>query len=154
MNKLLYLEGASGISGDMAVAALLDLGGSRKKLDAVLKSLRLEGFDYTVSRRKSCGIDGCDFDVHLHEHHHETGHHHHTHRNLADVYEVIDRGDMSRRARELAKKIFRIVAEAEAEAHGCTVEEVHFHEVGAVDSIRSEERRVGKECRSRWSPYH
>lgn len=135
MNKLLYLEGASGISGDMAVAALLDLGGSREKLDAVLKSLCLEGFDYTVSRRKSCGIDGCDFDVHLHEHHHETGHHHHTHRNLADVYEVIDRGDMSRRARELAKKIFRIVAEAEAEAHGCTVEEVHFHEVGAVDSI-------------------
>ena len=102
MRKLLYLEGASGISGDMTVAALLDLGGSRKKLDAVLNSLRLEGFDYTVSRRKSCGVEGCDFDVHLHEHHHEAEHHH-THRNLADVCAVIDRGDMSRRARDLAK---------------------------------------------------
>ena len=119
MSKLLYLEGASGISGDMTVAALLDLGGSRKKLDAVLNSLRLEGFDYTVSRRKSCGVEGCDFDVHLHEHHHEAEHHH-THRNLADVCAVIDRGDMSRRARDLAKKIFRIVAEAEARAHGLT----------------------------------
>ena len=135
MSKLLYLEGASGISGDMTVAALLDLGGSREKLDAVLNSLRLEGFDYAVSRRKSCGVEGCDFDVHLHEHHHEAEHHHHTHRNLADVCAVIDRGDMSRRARDLAKKIFRIVAEAEARAHGCSVEEVHFHEVGAVDSI-------------------
>ena len=168
MKKILYLEGASGISGDMTVAALLDLGGSREKLDAVLTSLRLEGFHYGVSRKSSCGIAGCDFDVVLHDHHdhdhehhehgphdhdhhdhehehehhdheHEHGHHDHLHphehRNLADVYAVIDRGEMSDRARELAKRIFRIVAEAESEAHGCPVEEVHFHEVGAVDSI-------------------
>ncbi len=63
MSKLLYLEGASGICGDMTVAALLDLGGSREKLDAVLNSLRLEGFDYAVSRKCSCGVEGCDFDV-------------------------------------------------------------------------------------------
>ena len=164
MKPILYLEGASGISGDMTVAALLDLGGSRKKLDAVLASLRLEGFHYGVSRKSSCGIAGCDFDVVLHDHHdhdhghdhhehdhghpHDHGHDHHEHehehhehvhphehRNLADVYAVIDRGEMSDRARELAKRIFRIVAEAESEAHGCPVEEVHFHEVGAVDSI-------------------
>lgn len=174
MKPILYLEGASGISGDMTVAALLDLGGSREKLDAVLTSLRLEGFHYGVSRKSSCGIAGCDFDVVLHDHHdhdhehhehgphdhehhdhehhdhehhdhehhdheHEHGHHDHLHphehRNLADVYAVIDRGEMSDRARELAKRIFRIVAEAESEAHGCPVEEVHFHEVGAVDSI-------------------
>ena len=166
MKPILYLEGASGISGDMTVAALLDLGGSREKLDAVLASLRLEGFHYGVSRKCSCGIAGCDFDVVLHDHHdhdhdhehdHDHGHDHHPHdhghghheqeqehhehvhphehRNLADVYAVIDRGEMSDRARELAKKIFRIVAEAESEAHSCPVEEVHFHEVGAVDSI-------------------
>lgn len=138
-NKLLYLEGASGISGDMTVAALLDLGASREKLDAVLKSMNLEGFEYQVSRKSSYGIAGTDFDVILHDHHHhehehEHGHHH-EHRNLDDVCAVIDRGTMTDGARELAKKIFRIVAEAESKAHGVPVSEVHFHEVGAVDSI-------------------
>lgn len=138
-NKLLYLEGASGISGDMTVAALLDLGASREKLDAVLKSMNLEGFEYQVSRKSSYGIAGTDFDVILHDHHHhehEHGHeHHHEHRNLDDVCAVIDRGTMTDSARELAKKIFRIVAEAESKAHGVPVSEVHFHEVGAIDSI-------------------
>lgn len=138
-NKLLYLEGASGISGDMTVAALLDLGASREKLDAVLRSMNLEGFEYQVSRKSSYGIAGTDFDVILHDHHHhehehEHGHHH-EHRNLDDVCAVIDRGTMTDGARELAKKIFRIVAEAESKAHGVPVSEVHFHEVGAIDSI-------------------
>lgn len=138
-NKLLYLEGASGISGDMTVAALLDLGANREKLDAVLKSMNLEGFEYQVSRKSSYGIAGTDFDVILHDHHHhehehEHGHHH-EHRNLDDVCAVIDRGTMTDGARELAKKIFRIVAEAESKAHGVPVSEVHFHEVGAIDSI-------------------
>ena len=138
-NKLLYLEGASGISGDMTVAALLDLGANREKLDAVLKSMNLEGFEYQVSRKSSYGIAGTDFDVILHDHHHhehehEHGHHH-EHRNLDDVCAVIDRGTMTDGARELAKKIFRIVAEAESKAHVVPVSEVHFHEVGAIDSI-------------------
>lgn len=141
MNKLLYLEGASGISGDMTVAALLDLGANETKLSAVLESLRLEGFRWQISRKKSYGIEGCDFDVILddhHHHHHEHDghhHHHHEHRNLTDVYEVIGRGEMTDGARELARRIFRIVAEAEAKAHGCPIDEVHFHEVGAIDSI-------------------
>ena len=140
MNKLLYLEGASGISGDMTVAALLDLGANETKLSAVLESLRLEGFRWQISRKKSYGIEGCDFDVilddhHQHHHEHDGHHHHHEHRNLTDVYEVIDRGEMTDGARELARRIFRIVAEAEAKAHGCPIDEVHFHEVGAIDSI-------------------
>lgn len=139
MTEYLYLEGACGISGDMTVAALLDLGADRSKLDAVLQSLCLEGFDYRIERKSSYSICGCDFDVHLHhsEHHHEEHYHehHHEHRHLSDVYEIIDRGSMSDKARSLAKKIFRIVAEAEGKAHGCPAEEVHFHEVGAVDSI-------------------
>ena len=140
MTEYLYLEGANGVSGDMTVAALLDLGCSREKLDTVLQSLRLDGFDYQIEQKLSYSICGCDFDVHLHhsEHHHEEHyheHHHHEHRHLSDVYEIIDRGSMSEKARSLAKKIFRIVAEAEGKAHGCSAEEVHFHEVGAVDSI-------------------
>ena len=140
MTKYLYLEGAGGISGDMTVAALLDLGADRSRLDAVLESLKLEGFDYHIERKSSYSISGCDFDVHLHHegHHHEETyheHHHHEHRHLADVYAIIDRGVMTDRAKALAKKIFLIVAEAEGKAHGCPVEEVHFHEVGALDSI-------------------
>ena len=69
--RILYLEGSSGIAGDMTVAALLDLGGSSEKLECVLKSLDLEGFRYEIGRRKSCGIDGCSFDVILdHDHDH------------------------------------------------------------------------------------
>lgn len=140
MTEYLYLEGASGISGDMTVAALLDLGANRQKLDAVLESLHLDGFEYYVSQKTSYRIAGCDFKVCLHhkEHHHEETyheHHHHEHRCLSDVYEIIDRGEMTENARALAKKIFLIVAEAESKAHGVPLEEVHFHEVGAVDSI-------------------
>ncbi len=140
MTRYLYLEGAGGISGDMTVAALLDLGADQKKLDAVLDSLRLDGFEHHIERKNSYSISGLDFDVHVHahEHSHESVYHdghHHEHRHLKDVYEIIERGNMSVRARELAKKIFLIVAEAEAKAHGTTPEEVHFHEVGAIDSI-------------------
>ncbi|MCR5095018.1 MAG: LarC family nickel insertion protein [Lachnospiraceae bacterium] len=173
MAKSLYFECASGISGDMTVAALLDLGADEQKLRKVLDSIPAEGFSAVISRVKKSGIDCMDFDVrldaehenhdhdmeylyghehdheahdheHSHEHHdhdhhdhhdhdhHEHGHHH---RHLVDVLDIIDRTDMSERARGLAGKIFGILAQAEAKAHGIPVEEVHFHEVGAIDSI-------------------
>ena len=135
---MLYIEGAAGISGDMTVGALLSLGSSQERLKAVLDSLKLgDEFSYVISEKASYGIAGTDFDVILpHRHHHnEHGHHHHEHRNLADVEAVIDRGEMSDRARALAKRAFRFVAEAEAKAHGKPLGEVHFHEVGAIDSI-------------------
>ncbi|MBR2980001.1 MAG: nickel pincer cofactor biosynthesis protein LarC [Myxococcaceae bacterium] len=136
--KTLYLEGASGISGDMTVAALLDLGANREKLLAALNSLGVEGYEVVIEKKNSYGLAGLDFDVRLHSESNDEGihaHDHHKHRHLADIEEIIDRGELTEGARALAKKIFRIVAEAESEAHGCSVQSVHFHEVGAVDSI-------------------
>ncbi len=140
MSKILYLEGSCGISGDMTVAALLDLGASRAKLDTALQSLAAQGdgFSWSVSRKNSYSIAGSDFDVHLHHHeqpHEEGYHHHHHHRHLADIEQIIARVEMPDRARTLALRIFTIVAEAEAHAHGCAVNEVHFHEIGAWDSL-------------------
>ena len=139
---MLYIEGAAGISGDMTVGALLSLGASQERLKEVLVSLKLgDEFSYVISEKASYGIAGTDFDVilphrhHHHEHGHHHHHHHHEHRNLVDVESIIDRGEMSDRARSLAKRAFRFVAEAEAKAHGKPLDEVHFHEVGAIDSI-------------------
>ena len=119
MQPLLYLDGSCGISGDMTVAALLDLGADRAKLDAALAPLAAEGLSYEISRKASHGLAGCDFDVHLPEHHHHEGeHHHHDHRHLADVEHVLGHLPMTDRARAIALRTFRIVAEAEAKAHG------------------------------------
>lgn len=158
MSKKLYLECRSGISGDMTVAALLDLGADREALDRALRSLPLKGFRYEISRVKKAGLDVCDFNVilapelenhdhdmeYLHGASHEPSHGHahgpshgpaHQHRGLGEILEILDQGEMSERARKTAKKIFRILGEAEAKAHGTDLEHVHFHEVGAVDSI-------------------
>ena len=139
---MLFIEGAAGMSGDMTVGALLSLGASAERLKETLDSLRLgDEFSYMIAQKSSYGIAGTDFDVILSHHHHHghdhshEHHHHHEHRNLADVEAIIERGAMSDRARALAKKAFRFVAEAEAKAHGKPIEEVHFHEVGAIDSI-------------------
>ena len=156
MNKALYLECYSGISGDMTVASLLDLGVDPVKLQQALESLPLDGFKTRVRRVQKAGIDACDFEVILaeenhdhdmaylhgehHHHHHDHDHdhehhHHHTHRVLAEIVDILERSGLSDKAKALTIKIFRIIAEAEAKAHGLPLEAVHFHEVGAVDSI-------------------
>lgn len=151
MSKL-YLECNSGISGDMTVAALLDLGADAKVLENEIATLPLHGFKTEVTRVKKAGLDMCDFNVileeefHNHDHdmdflygendeHHKHRHHHHEHRGIKEIYEIIDNSGISVGAKITAKKIFEILGQAEAKAHGTTLEEVHFHEVGAVDSI-------------------
>jgi hypothetical protein len=229
----LYLECYSGISGDMTVAALLDLGADQNVLLEGLKSLNVDGYKIEISRKAKNSIDACDFNVildesidqhdheifdedklnhennhdhghlhsqkhdhkqknahephhshdhpHDHEHHHDPEHHHdhdhhhdhehlhndehlhdhkhphndehqhshglgqpvrahihyghHEHRNLYDINSIIEQSNITQNAKDIAKKIFQIVAVAESKAHGKPVEEVHFHEVGAVDSI-------------------
>lgn len=258
MGKTLYLECYSGISGDMTVGALLDLGAREEVLREALEALPLKGYEITIGRTKKCGIDACDFDVileeevhehhggelHAHEHEHEAEHchagenyvhehihgeechehhehfydgeshehshehlhedvaersehchsaeshnhdyehfhgehnhadhlheehdhtqalelhghsheggahthdhshthgpeshdhhHHHVHRHYADIMHMLDEAPLKPEVRALAKKIFRIVGEAESRVHACPLEEVHFHETGAVDSI-------------------
>ncbi|WP_394525562.1 nickel pincer cofactor biosynthesis protein LarC [Lacrimispora sp. JR3] len=139
MNKILYLECNSGISGDMTVGALLDLGADRDVLLKALDSLGVGGYHLHFGRTKKCGIDAYDFHVHLEEEHEGAhGHEHtheHLHRNLHDINQIIDRVDSNDRVKTMAKRMFEIVAEAESKAHGIPVSEVHFHEVGAIDSI-------------------
>lgn len=112
----------------MTVAALLDLGADRDGLLAMLESMPLRGFHVEIGQTKKCGIAACDFEVVLDKHPHE-------HRHLADIYKIIENTDTSNKVKKLAKRMFEIVAEAEAKAHKVPVEKVHFHEVGAVDSI-------------------
>ncbi len=249
MGKTLYLECYSGISGDMTVAALLDLGADQEVLGKVLASLPVQGFGTKISRVKKSGIDACDFDVildaeidghdhdmeylhghehahaaeaaqhgkmevhehsqehghahsheeysdehehtheeehdhqhsHSHEEEHSHGHthsheeepnhehvhthdnehehshnqedhahehthshdgehthdhhHHHQHRGMKEIRQIIAAADMTENARKISLDIFEILAQAEAKAHNVPAEEVHFHEVGAVDSI-------------------
>ncbi len=148
--KTLYLECRSGISGDMTVAALLDLGADQTVLMDGLDSLNVDGYKIIISRKNKAGIEVCDFDVILeHEsvledgHNFDTeasGHLHvklgrHEHRNLYDINAIIDQSAISENAKELSKKIFHVVAVAEAKAHKKPIEKIYFHEVGAIDSI-------------------
>ena len=232
--NILYLECNSGISGDMTVAALLDLGADREVLKKALKSIPIQGFRIKISRVKKAGLDVCDFHVildeahenhdhdmeylfgeghvhaeehghvekqvhaerhnyedkcestgaHIHSmeeqhvhigegpdhdhhrnardhiHHQEDAHgdhestgchvdhyyndrrhdnhegdHHHEHRGLPEILHIIEHTNMTEGARKTAVRIFKILAKAEAKAHGLPENEVHFHEVGAVDSI-------------------
>lgn len=206
--KKLYFECASGISGDMTVASLLDLGADEAVLRKALASLPLSGYGIEISRVSKSGLDCCDFNVildaehenhdhdmeylhghdhshddhnhhhahdhshehsyegdhehhhehsheedhehshvhacdaasgdHTHEHHHHDHHEHHhahEHRGMHEVMDILAEAELSDTARKLAVKIFTILGEAEAKAHGTTLEKVHFHEVGAVDSI-------------------
>lgn len=203
MGKTLYLETSSGISGDMFVAAMIDLGADPEALERALNSIPADGFMVEISSVKKSGIACCDFNVildaahenhdhdmaylygpapvssaapqeeahhchcheedpfpsrsgHLSEHHchchgeeeahhchcheGEESHHHHDHehhhgRHLAEILDIIDATDMTDSAKALAGKMFHIVAEAESLAHHMPLEEVHFHEVGAIDSI-------------------
>lgn len=222
MGKTLYLETSSGISGDMFVAAMIDLGADPEALERALNSIPADGFMVEISSVKKSGIACCDFNVildaahenhdhdmaylygpapvssaalqeeahhchchedeeahhchchedeevhhchchedeeahhchchedeeshhchchedeeahHCHCHEEEPHHHHHHGRHLAEIMGIIDATDMTDSAKALAGKMFHIVAEAESLAHHMPLEEVHFHEVGAIDSI-------------------
>ena len=126
--KVLYFSSQSGISGDMTVAALLDLGLDQDEFKRQLESLGLEGYRIEISRRESSGLDACDFNV-------IQTRHEHAHRHLSDIESIIRGSGLSADVQETAMRIFSRLAAAEAKVHGTSIEKVHFHEVGAVDSI-------------------
>lgn len=168
--RTLYFDCFSGISGDMTVAAMLDLGVPHDFLLSNLDKLGISTeFSIKIGKSVKCGIEGTDFNVilssheehhhHLdesheahkdHEHHehgdkdHQHGHKHdhfHSHdeehhgRNLFTIEALIDKSELNDNIKNLSKEIFKKVAEAEAIVHGKSLYDVHFHEVGAVDSI-------------------
>jgi len=156
--KTLYLDIFSGISGDMFLGAMIDLGVDFDALETELKKLKLDGYTLSANRRQKCAIDGVKFDVHLadggegdhshshshdHSHSHEHSHEHshsdgdgHGHsRNFAQISQMIHNSGLSDWVKEKSVAVFQRVANAEGKIHGMPPFEVHFHEVGAVDSI-------------------
>ena len=126
--KLAYFDCFAGAGGDMIVAALIDAGCDFASLQAELAKLGIPGFSLRTERVHRGGLTGLRFIV-------ETDQAGQPHRHLSDILSLIDRAGLSARAAELAKKVFHRLAQAEAKVHQIEVEKVHFHEVGAVDSI-------------------
>lgn len=135
--KTLYFDCSSGISGNMTLGALTEIIGDEEYLINELKKLNVGGYKIEISKQVKNGITGTYVDVILEHHHHEhhDHEHHHEHRNLYDVNKIIDDSELDLPTKELAKKIFLRVAKAESKVHQKPLDEVHFHEVGAIDSI-------------------
>ena len=159
--KVLYFDCFSGISGDMTLGALLDAGLPLDALKQAFGSLALPGVHVHADRVLRAGVSATKFTVHTHEHSHDHHHHEHpshehpshehpapstrhlapstqhahAHRSLPDIFELIDRSALSPAGRDRAKAMFQRLAEAEAAIHQMPVEQVHLHEVGALDSI-------------------
>ena len=160
----LYLEPLSGISGDMLNGLLIDLGASSDYLQQELKKLAVEGYHLHIHKMAKSSIYGIDFDVHLehgekdhgvhgdfshehahhhehdhhheYEHHHEHDHHHHDDvRGLQEIIEIFKNSSVSDFVKEKSIEVFQDIARAESAVHQVPIEQIHFHEVGAIDSI-------------------
>src|SRR3990172_7233670 len=152
--RVLYLDCFSGISGDMALGALLDAGLPLEELEGALGSLAVSGFDVRAERVLRAGVSATKFMLHEQDHRHGGEHRHgaddrhaeehrtgqehrhrHPHRTLAEIVALIDASALSPPGRDRAKALFHRLAEAEAAIHQMPIDQVHLHEVGALDSI-------------------
>ncbi len=129
MNKSLYFDCYSGISGDMSVGALIDAGADFAAIEAMLQGLGVPGFSVRVTKVVKAGVAATQFHVDVDDSHG------HPHRHLRHVVEIIKQGNLPAPVAANAIATFEILAEAEAAVHGTSIEKVHFHEVGAIDSI-------------------
>jgi uncharacterized protein (TIGR00299 family) protein len=146
MARTLYLDCFAGASGDMLVGAMLDSGLDFELLRSALLKLGVEGYELSLGRVDRSGISAAKFDVHLtgephsHEHHHNHEHSHghrrqSHHRSLSEIKGIISSSNLSELVKQRAQAIFQRIGEAEAKIHNVPIETVHFHEVGAIDSI-------------------
>ena len=158
--KILYFDCSAGISGDMTLGALIDLGTDKKVFLTELEKLHLEGYEIAFETTQRNAITATHVNViltgqeqahahtHIHEHIHDHGHTHehdhehshdhecgHFHRSFRDIRQMIQNSELSKEVKDLSLRIFTRVARAEAKVHHKDIEEVQFHEVGAVDSI-------------------
>ena len=125
--KTLYLDTFSGISGDMFLGLLLDLGIKQQQLEQELEKLPISGFKLDVKREQRHGIEGCRVQVLCEETHH--------HRSWSTIDKMLGESELQTLTKQMARKFFRRLGEAEAKVHGIDIDRVHFHEVGALDAI-------------------
>lgn len=143
-----YLDLPAGISGDMFLGCLVDAGWPIEQLRATLQKLRLSAEDWSVDARpvmkgplRATLVNVKVTEGHAHEHHHGDGHHHHhdhhhhAHRNLDDIRRIIGGADLPAVVKQRSIAVFARLADAEAKVHGTSVDQIHFHEVGALDAI-------------------
>jgi pyridinium-3,5-bisthiocarboxylic acid mononucleotide nickel chelatase len=135
MNQILFYDCFAGISGDMNLGALIDLGVDAKYLLNELKKTGIDEFEVKYQKDIRRGITGTRVDVIVKEPHHKHGHEHHHHSTFKDIKSLIEKSGLSEFVKSKSISIFQKLAETEGKIHSNPVDEVHFHEVGAVDSI-------------------
>lgn len=127
MNTIAYFDCFSGICGDMILGALIDIGVEKDFFIREIEKLHLSGYKIRIKKIQCDDISATDVDIAVFEQKH--------HRNLDDINRVIDDSTLDKQVKQLSKKIFHRLAVAESKVHNIPIENIHFHEVGAVDSI-------------------
>ncbi len=125
--SIVYIHAFSGVAGDMLLGAFVDAGIALTDLLQELAKLKLEGYQLTAERVIKNGVTGTKVQVHCAEDHH--------HRGLTEITEIINNSELSDKVKQKSIEVFTVLAKAEAQVHGSTLNEVHFHEVGAIDAI-------------------
>jgi uncharacterized protein (TIGR00299 family) protein len=125
--RIAYFDCFSGIAGDMILGALFDAGLKIDDLKKELRKLSLKGYEIKAFKTRKMGIKGTKFEVKVPKEK--------THRNLKDIFKIINKSSLDEKIKNDSKKIFKRLAEAEALVHGINIDKIHFHEVGGVDAI-------------------
>lgn len=126
--RILYFDIVNGISGDMTIASLLDLGVPKEIFLEEINKIGLDGeFEIEINSKNESGIVGTTVNVKAKETH--------AHRHLVDIFDIIEKSELNEKVKEISKNIFMTIGESEAKVHGTTIDKIHFHEVGAIDSI-------------------
>ncbi len=126
--RILYFDIVNGISGDMTLSSLINLGVPKELFLEEIKKLNMsDEFEIKISSKNESGIIGTNVDVLTKETN--------VHRHLVDIFDIIDKSDLNENIKDMSKNIFMTIGEAEAKVHGTTIDKIHFHEVGAIDSI-------------------